>query len=126
MNNTEYIIRSFVFEGLIHHTTGRTPAGLTSDLPQLRGQSFRAIGDVYAREEERHGLVAGVVAAVDDGAVEPLEAGDVELVGPVAGGHGPDVREGDAGELAAPAAGQGDGAHVGERRVAAVLGAREA
>ena len=72
-------------------------------------------------KQQRSGLVAGVIAAVDDGADEPGDGIEVDLEGSGAGRDGPDVAEGDAGEVTAPAEGQRNGAHVGQDGVADVV-----
>jgi len=77
-------------------------------------------------EAERHGLAPGVQAAVHDHAVQLLQAAAVELAHLEAGGHVPDVAEGDLGELAAPLGGDADAAAQGHDGVAQRLAALEA
>jgi len=77
-------------------------------------------------EAERHGLAPGVQAAVHQHAVQLLQAAAVELAHLEAGGHVPDVAEGDLGELAAPLGGDADAAAQRHDGVAHVLAAVEA
>jgi len=65
-------------------------------------------------------------AALQAVAPELLQTAAVDHVGAHAGGDVPHVLEGDHGELAAPAHGQGDAAAEGEELVAAALAAVEA
>jgi hypothetical protein len=77
-------------------------------------------------EEEAAGLADGSEAALQTGAEELLGAATVDGPDPHARRDGPDVHEGDVGELKAPAQRHGDAAQDKKDVVAAFLGAVEA
>jgi len=77
-------------------------------------------------EAQTDRLADGVQAAVDAHPVQLLAASAVELQALEAGGHVPDVDEGDVGEVAAPLHGDADAAAEGHDGVAQVLAAGEA
>jgi len=84
------------------------------------------LGHPDIAEAMTDGLAQRLDEALHAVAPELLQAAAVDHVGAHARGHVPDVLEGDHGELAAPAGGDGNAAQEGHQLVAAALAAVEA
>ena len=76
--------------------------------------------DIELGKDEGQALITWITETMDQSAEESGRRAEVDLEGSEPGRDGPDMAEGEAGEVASPAEGQWDGADVGKTRVTAV------